>query len=77
MTTYSLANWQDTTVSQAFGDRWLREKRACILFVPSIVAAIENNILINELHPQFPNLTTSLNQPVIWDSRLFLATSNM
>jgi RES domain-containing protein len=72
VTTYSLPNWTDATVSQEFGDKWLLEKRSCILFVPSIVAPLDNNILINEFHPQFPNLTKSLNQPVIWDRRLFL-----
>jgi RES domain-containing protein len=76
VTTYSLPNWTDATVSQNFGDRWLREKRSCILFVPSIVAPLDNNILINEFHPQFPDLTTSLNQPVIWDRRLFLDTED-
>lgn len=72
VTTYSLPNWNDTTLSQQFGEEWLLTKRSCILFVPSIVAPLDNNILINEFHPQFPNLTTSLNQPVIWDQRLFL-----
>ena len=31
----------------------------------------ERNILINPLHPEFPKITTSLHQPVWWDSRLF------
>ena len=71
VTTYSLANWNDSTISKDFGDRWLTEKRSCILFVPSIIAPLDNNILINEFHPQFSSLTISLNQPVIWDRRLF------
>jgi RES domain-containing protein len=76
VTTYSLPNWTDATVSQEFGDKWLLEKRSCVLFVPSIVAPLDNNILINEFHPQFPNLTKSLNQPVVWDRRLFLSAGN-
>lgn len=72
VTTYSLANWNNSTISKAFGDRWLTEKRSCILIVPSIIAPLDNNILINEFHPQFSSLTISLNQPVIWDKRLFL-----
>ncbi len=72
VTTYSLANWNDSTISKNFGDRWLTKKRSCILFVPSIVAPLDNNILINEFHPQFSSLTISLNQHVIWDKRLFL-----
>ncbi|MEO0014633.1 MAG: hypothetical protein RLZZ535_3022 [Cyanobacteriota bacterium] len=74
VTNYSLPGWIDATVSQKFGDRWLKEKRSCILFVPSIVAPLDNNILINEFHPQFPNLITSLNKPIIWDRRLFIDT---
>ena len=73
VTTYSLANWNDSTISKEFGDKWLEDKRSCILFVPSIVAPLDNNILINEFHPQFSNLTSSINQPVIWDNRLFFA----
>ena len=63
-------------MSQEFADKWLLEKRSCILFVPSIVAPLVDNILINEFHPEFANLSTSLNQPVIWDRRLFLDTED-
>ena len=73
VTTYNLSNWNNSDISKQFGDCWLAEKRSCILFVPSIVAPLDNNILINEFHPQFANLRTSLNHPVIWDKRLFLA----
>jgi RES domain-containing protein len=50
----------------------VKRKTFLYLFVPSIVAPLDNNILINEFHPQFPNLTTSLNKPIIWDRRLFI-----
>jgi RES domain-containing protein len=42
-----------------------------ILIVPSVVARIESNILINPEHPEFPKIETSLHQPVWWDKRLF------
>ena len=71
VTTYSSLDWKDSDITKEFGDKWLEEKRSCILFVPSIVAPLDNNILINEFHPEFGNLETSLNQPVIWDRRLF------
>ena len=67
----SIPNWKDSDITKEFGDRWLTEKRSCILFVPSIIAPVDNNVLINELHPQFSKLTTSINKPVIWDQRLF------
>ena len=74
VTTYSLPNWKQSSVSKTFGDNWLDSKRSCILIVPSAIAPVENNILINESHPQFSTITTSLNQPVIWDRRLFFPT---
>lgn len=74
VTTYSLPDWKQSSVSKIFGDNWLDSKRSCILIVPSAIAPVENNILINESHPQFSTITTSLNQPVIWDRRLFFPT---
>lgn len=75
VTPYSLLGWNDPSqeISKAFGDRWIFEQRSSILFVPSLVAPVDNNILINEAHPQFHNLVASLNQPVVWDSRLFFS----
>lgn len=71
VTNYSLPSWKEPSVSKAFGDQWLNSNRSCILIVPSAIAPVDNNILINEAHPQFSLIETSLNQPVIWDSRLF------
>jgi RES domain-containing protein len=39
--------------------------------VPSLVARIERNILINPEHPEFPRITHDPAQPVWWDARLF------
>lgn len=74
VTNYSLPGWKEHLVSKAFGDNWLVSNRSCILIVPSAIAPVENNILFNESHPQFPLIHTSLNQPVLWDSRLFFPT---
>jgi len=41
-------------------------------YVPSC-GRVDNNILINEAHPEFKKIATSLNQPVIWDSHFFKA----
>lgn len=73
VTNYSLPEWKEESVSKAFGDNWLESNRSCILIVPSAIAPVENNILFNEVHPQFPSIQTSLNHPVIWDSRLFFS----
>ncbi|MDJ0719974.1 MAG: RES domain-containing protein [Prochloraceae cyanobacterium] len=69
VTTYSLPGLKNMSESKTFGDRWLSEKRSCILIVPSAIAQLDNNILINEAHPQFSSIATSLNRPVIWDRR--------
>jgi RES domain-containing protein len=72
----SLPGWDSpvTTVSQGYGEKWQQDRRSLLLFVPSVVARVEKNVLINPEHPEFPKITTSLHQPVWWDSRLFGAT---
>jgi RES domain-containing protein len=59
------------TVSKAFGERWCLEKRSVILTVPSVVARLDDNILINPAHPEFRKLEAGLHGPVFWDRRLF------
>ena len=54
-----------------FGHSWAREGRSLLLFVPSAVAPIERNVLVNTTHPDFPGLTPGLETPVWWDRRLF------
>lgn len=59
------------TVSKVFGERWCVELRSAILVVPSVVARVDNNILINPAHPEFAGIQPSLHEPVFWDRRLF------
>jgi RES domain-containing protein len=49
----ALPGWDamPATVSTLFGEKWCGEKRSLILIVPSVVARIERNILINPNHP--------------------------
>ena len=47
------------------------EKRSVILIAPSVVARLDNNILINPSHPEFGLVEPSLYRPVFWDRRLF------
>lgn len=61
----------DKQVARAFGSAWVREGRSAILFVPSVVARMERNILINPVHPDFRHIRAGLHQPVWWDERLF------
>lgn len=69
----ALSGWDSmpATVSKLFGERWCLEKRSAILLVPSVVARLDSNILINPGHPEFRMIEVSLHQPVFWDRRLF------
>ena len=58
-------------VSREIGARWVREGRSAILLVPSYVARIERNVVINPAHPDAAGIETSLPEPVWWDDRLF------
>lgn len=65
-------DWVESVgVTRAYGERWVKEGRSAILFVPSVVARLERNILINPAHPDFRHIRTGLHQPVWWDQRLF------
>ncbi len=59
--------------SKAHGDLWLQQNRSLLLIVPSVVACVENNFLLNPAHPKFPKVTSNLHHPIWWDSRLFAA----
>ena len=62
---------ENTASGRVFGDRWLKEKRSVILVVPSMVARLDWNALVNPFHPDIDKLLVSLPEKVIWDKRLF------
>lgn len=63
---------RDEKTSRDFGDRWVKEKRSAVLFVPSIVTGErERNLVISPAHPAFPRITASDPFEISWDSRLF------
>ena len=67
------AGWDgdDPSIAQRFGDQWLQEARSAVLVVPSVVATLECNAVINPLHADTSQLRVSPSQKVIWDQRLF------
>lgn len=69
----SLPGWDqpDKAISRAFGERWVQQLRSAILLVPSYVARIERNVVINPEHVDAAAIETSLAEPVWWDERLF------
>jgi RES domain-containing protein len=62
---------RDPIIAQSFGEAWQQSGRSLLLIVPSIVARMECNFLINDSHPEFSQLTTTLHKPIWWDTRLF------
>lgn len=69
----ALPGWDTmpATVSKSYGELWCRERRSAILLVPSVVARLDRNILINPAHADFALIEPSLHEPVFWDRRLF------
>ena len=69
----SLPDWanEDMISARNYGANWHKEKRSAILIVPSFVARMENNILINPEHAGFIKITPSLPAPIWWDTRIY------
>lgn len=61
----------DHSIARRFGDQWLAELRSAVLVVPSVVARLEWNGIVNPLHPAAAQLVVSQSHKVIWDKRLF------
>jgi len=61
----------DGAVARGFGRRWYAEGRSAVLIVPSVVARMERNLVVNALHPEFGRIRPGLETPVWWDARLF------
>jgi RES domain-containing protein len=64
---------EDCVISKAYGEGWQTSGRSLLLLVPSIVARMEQNLLINPSHPEVAQIARSLHQPIWWDKRLFAA----
>lgn len=63
---------EESAAARALGDRWYDERRSLLLVVPSVVTSgIGRNVLINQDHPQFGHLTSTVPAEVVWDARLF------
>ncbi len=68
-----LPGWDDPAcaASKPFGEAWQNGRRSLLLIVPSVVARMERNLLLNPEHPEFPQVGHGLHRPVWWDRRLF------
>jgi RES domain-containing protein len=68
------AGWdaEDCRVAKAYGEAWQKSMRSLLLIVPSVVARMEHNLLINRTHPEADRITHGLHRPIWWDKRLFV-----
>ena len=59
-------NWSHSggQAARPFGRAWYTERRSSILLVPSVVARMERNIVINSCHEDSAGLTAGLETPV-------------
>jgi RES domain-containing protein len=66
-------DWDSESIAtaRAFGDQWLNEARSAILVVPSVIARLDQNALVNPFHPDAKKLIVSEPKKIIWDKRLF------
>ena len=68
-------DWRDReTMTQGFGDAWLSAGEQALLFVPSVIMAIDGspdeNVLINHRHPASAAIVIAHQQPFTMDVRL-------
>ncbi len=68
-----LAGWDadNKKASRRFGDRWYDEQRSLMLLVPSLAApGLERNVLINQRHARFGDVTASATERIRCHPRL-------
>jgi RES domain-containing protein len=67
------ADWwtDDLEPLRALGDRWIREKSALAIEVPSAALRTEWNVLVNPLHPRVTQLQIDSPQRFAFDARMF------
>lgn len=67
--------WDDplnTAVAQAFGRKWLEERRSALLIVPSVVTSgRDTNAVVNPDHPDATRISVGPETLASFDPRLF------
>jgi len=59
--------------SRIAGDAWIRARSGLVLLVPSAVTlGLDDNVVVNPLHPDFGRVVVSAEAPVRWDERLIV-----
>lgn len=62
---------ENSASARQFGDRWIQENRSAVLLIPSVLAKLEWNALVNPAHPDSRKLIPSQPEKLVWDKRLF------
>lgn len=70
LVTEALKVGTELTDTRAFGDIWLERKSSLGLIVPSRVIPVENNVVLNPMHPEFGSVRVIRSAPFEFDSRL-------
>ena len=66
-------NWRNYPAPehlQQIGNQWLIANNSAVLVVPSSVIPVENNYLLNPLHPDFPRIRIIDTTPFAFDPRM-------
>ncbi len=62
---------QNEIATRDWGDRWVGEMLSLAVRVPSVPIAIEDNVLINPLHPRMAEILIDPPRPFNFDTRMF------
>ena len=76
MTAADVDGWNDipARTSRVAGDAWIRARSGLVLLVPSAVTlGLDDNAMINPLHPDYARIVVSEAAPVRWDERLIVS----
>jgi len=56
---------------QSIGGAWLRERKAALLRIPSVIVPEESNYLLNPAHPDASRLVIGPARPFGFDQRMW------
>jgi len=76
LTAADVPGWDEIPArgSRSVGDAWIRRRSALVLMVPSAVTrGLDENAVINPLHPDFGRIAVSEERTAEWDERLFVS----
>jgi RES domain-containing protein len=65
----------DDEATRRLGHAWATSRRSLGLLVPSVVIAVELNVLLNPVHPSYADVIWSAPKPFRFDQRLLRRTS--